>query len=402
MERPLYGIIWVWKGDICMEYTWLYSTTLLVSLILTGILYQYHSRYWNADSYRPLQVIYLLNMTSALMCIAWALVEGKPQLVGLNYLCNMIEFNCMGYCGYFWLRYCLKYLDIPRLKTRLAKGLMALPILMVTLGIVTTHITHWAFYIDRAGCFHRGSIYIMQQTGYLYLLFSSGLCLSYRKHCQNYSQRRRLTVLSLFPIPPALFGGLQILAPSGVAPTLQFSVLVSLLLVFVDELDQKITRDSLTRLTNRFEFERILQNRMAAGPKGSGKLFVLMADLDDFKSINDTYGHQQGDVALKIVAQVMAKTADENGAICARMSGDEFVALQEADSIELAQMYRLQLIDRLELASINLPYPLQLSVGIAQYNGSESMMALLHRADENMYAEKRRKKAQAKVAQAIR
>ena len=375
-----------------MNYALLYSTTLLVSFILTLILYLYHSRYWNPATHAPLQMIYLLNMTSALMCVVWVVVDGKPQYIPVNYLGNIIEFNCMGYCGYFWLSYCLKFMDIPVLNTRAAKFLLLAPVMIVMVLIITTPLTHWAFYIDEGGFFRRGTYYFMQQTGYLYLLGSSALCLTYRKKCSTSSERRRLTVLSAFPLSPAVFGGIQIFAPSGVAPTLQFSILISLILVFVDELDQKITRDSLTQLINRYEFERILQNKMRGLQKYGPKLFVLMSDLDDFKKINDTYGHQQGDTSLAIVGLVLTQTAAKYGAVCARMSGDEFISLLEANSRETAEAYEQDLKQGLKDACAHLPYTLQLSLGIAEYDGSMSLMELLNQADIQMYRQKQQHK----------
>ena len=371
-----------------MNYTLMYSTTLLVSFALTLILMLYHMRYWNPASHVPLQFIYLLNMTSALMCIVWSLVDGKPELRPVNYIANIIEFNCMGFSGYFWLHYCLKYVRIPALQTKIVRVLMALPVVTVMLMIISTPLTHWAFYIDDQGLFQRGTIYIMQQTGYLYLLGSSALCLWYRKKCPTSSERRRLTVLSMFPLSPAFFGAVQIIAPSGLAPTLQFSILISLLLVFVDELDQKITRDSLTQLTNRFEFERVLQNRMHSLQKREQKLFVLMCDMDDFKSINDNYGHQQGDNALKIVGSVLSKTTARYNAVCARMSGDEFISLIETGSGEEADDFKKAMEENLIDASRSLPYTLRISIGIAEYDGEMTLMELMDQADMNMYQQK--------------
>lgn len=375
-----------------MKYTLMYSTTLLVSFALTLILFLYHMRYWNPVTHFPLQMIYFLNMTSALMCVVWSLVDGKPEFRPINYLANIIEFNCMGFCGYFWLTYCLRFVSIPVFKTGLAKVLMAIPVMVVMMMIVTTPLTHWVFYIDEGGFFQRGSIYIMQQTGYLYLVASSALCLLHRKKCPTSSERRRLNVLSMFPLSPAFFGAAQIIAPSGMAPTLQFSILISLLLVFVDELDQKITRDSLTQLTNRFEFERILQNRMHGYQKHGPKLYVLMCDLDDFKSINDTYGHLQGDTALKIVGQVLTKTAAKHDAVCARMSGDEFISLVETDSPEEAAAYQNDLEESLKDACYNLPYTLKISIGTAEYDGNMTLMELLNQADIKMYERKKQHK----------
>ena len=372
-----------------MQYVLMYTTTLMVSFALTLILFLYHLRYWNPASHVPLRNIYLLNMTSALMCIVWCLVDGKPELIPINYIANIIEFNCMGFCGYFWLCYCLKFVDIPVLKTRWARILIALPVLTVMAMILSTPLTHWAFYIDDAGYFQRGTIYNLQQTGYVYLVASSVLCLVHRKKCTTSSERNRLNVLSMFPLSPAFFGVIQIIAPSGLAPTLQFSILISLILVFVDELDQKITRDSLTQLINRYEFERILQNKMHSYQKKDPGLFVMLSDMGDFKSINDHYGHQQGDNALRIVGIVLTKTAARHGAVCGRMSGDEFLSLLEADSPEQAEAYRQELLDELKSTCVNLPYTLHLSTGIAEYDGSGTMMELLNRADADMYAQKK-------------
>ena len=372
-----------------MHYTLMYSTTLLVSFAMTLILFLYHSRYWNPVTHVPLQVIYFLNMTSALMCVVWSIVDGKPEFSSINYTANIIEFNCMGYCGYFWLNYCLKFVSIPAFKTRTAKILIAMPVVIVMVLIISTSFTHWAFYIDEDGFFMRGSIYIMQQTGYLYLCTSSLICLLYRKKCRTSSERRRLNVLSMFPLSPAFFGIIQIVAPSGLAPTLQFSILISLLLVFVDELDQKITRDSLTQLTNRFEFERILQGRIHSFQNCGSKLYILMCDLDDFKSINDNYGHQQGDTALRMVGIVLTKTAAKYNAVCARMSGDEFISLLETASSDDAAAFQKELEEGLEDACSNLPYTLRISIGIAEYDSSMTMMQRLDQADINMYRQKK-------------
>ena len=372
-----------------MIYAPLYSTTLLVSFVMTLILFLYHSHYWNLATHMPLQFIYFLNMTSALMCIVWSFVDGRPELIPINYIANIIEFNCMGFCGYFWLRYCLNFVDMPALKTRFINFMILLPILSVMAMIITSPLTHWAFYIDEAGFFHRGTVYIMQQTGYLYLCVSSFLCLSYRKYSCTSSERRRLSVLAMFPLSPAIFGAVQILAPSGIAPTLQFSILISLILVFVDELDQKITIDSLTHLKNRYEFEHILQSKLHGAQKSKKQLYVFMSDLDDFKAINDTYGHLQGDEALKVVAHVLTQTTQKYDGICARMSGDEFVVLLEADSFETAAKFKSDLSDNIAASCSDLPYELQISIGVAEYDGTMSLMQLLDTADANMYEQKK-------------
>lgn len=323
------------------------------------------------------------------MCIIWAFIDGKPDFVLANYITNIIEFNCMGFCGYFWLCYCLNHVDMPALKTKKAKILIIMPILIVMLLIITTPLTHWMFYIDENGCFQRGTFYLIQQTGYLYLGISLAICLTHRKKCATSSARRRLNILSLFPLSPILFGGIQIIAPSGLIPTLQFSILISLILVFVDELEQKITRDSLTQLKNRYEFERILQNKMHSFKQTNLKLYVLVSDLDHFKSINDNYGHSQGDAALITVGQVITTVTERYNAICARMSGDEFVSLIETDSPKDVSSYQDEVEKGLKEISTQLPYTLRISTGAAEYDGTMSLMELLNQADIKMYEQKK-------------
>ena len=375
-----------------MNYIMMYSTTLVVAFTLTLILYLYHRRYWNTISHGPIQNIYLLNMSSALMCIIWCLTDGKPELRWINYIANMIEFNSLGFCGYFWMRYCLKFINIPALKTRKGITLLTLPIIVVMLMILSSPITHFAFYIDEAGYFQRGTLYFIQQTGYVYILASAILCLSHRKKCATTRERKHLNVLSMFPLSPAIFGSLQIIAPSGVAPTLQFSILISLLLVFVDELDQKITRDSLTQLTNHYEFERILQNKMNGRSKNEPKLYVLVCDLDDFKSVNDNFGHIEGDEALKLVAKVLNDTGMKHDAKCARMSGDEFLSLIETDDKAYAESYCSEIQANLTKACEERPYKLSLSIGIAEYTGNMNLMELISKADKRMYDQKKEHK----------
>lgn len=332
-----------------MNYIFLYSSTLFVSFTLTLVFYLYHSKYWEHSTHMPLKMIYILNMTSAVLCIVWAIVDGRPEYSYINYIGNIIEFNCMGYCGYFWLKYCLQFVDIPALKKKSVQTIILLPILIVTVLIVTTPIHHGAFYIDDGGFFRRGSFYFIQQTGYLYILLSSIVCIYYIKKCHTSSEKRHLLVLSMFPVSPAIFGGAQILLPSGMAPTLQFSILVSLILVFVDELDQKI---------------------------------------------NDNYGHQQGDVALTIVGNVFTKLSSKYKTDTARVGGDEFVTVMETLSMQKTYDFKKDLDEMLEEACRLLPYKIHLSTGIIKYDSSKSLLEIINQSDAEMYAQKKLYKQQ--------
>ena len=91
-------------------------------------------------------------------------------------------------------------------------------------------------------------------------------------------------------------------------------------------LDEKATRDPLTQVANRAEFDRVHAMFVAAHQQQQVPCSLLMCDLDRFKLVNDTYGHQAGDEAIKSLASLL-KRACRPGDLVARYGGEEFVML---------------------------------------------------------------------------
>lgn len=150
------------------------------------------------------------------------------------------------------------------------------------------------------------------------------------------------------------------------------------------------THDALTGLANRpLLLDRIAHAlaRRRATPKT--ELAVLFIDLDGFKAVNDAFGHQAGDLVLSEVASRLRATVRPADTV-ARFGGDEFVVLAE----ELADGADARLLaDRLAAAvtEASPDHPLLASVGIALAQAADTPDSLLRRADEAMYAEKRRR-----------
>ena len=120
-------------------------------------------------------------------------------------------------------------------------------------------------------------------------------------------------------------------------------------------------------------------------------IYVLIGDLDRFKSINDTYGHMAGDRALKLVADVLKKVFHNTSAILTRMGGDEFAIVIETDHMEFLTHTIRQITQELECASKMEPFTLRMSIGIAKYEDGMSMIDLLNKADLDLYDQKRKK-----------
>jgi diguanylate cyclase (GGDEF)-like protein len=154
--------------------------------------------------------------------------------------------------------------------------------------------------------------------------------------------------------------------------------------------------DELTGLANRRGFFAFAQQQMKHARRNSESMVLFFADLDDLKTINDTFGHMSGDRALADTAQIFRETFRDSD-IIARMGGDEFaVILGNAPDPGIAAVR-----DRLEkrLAEYNArrdgTFRLSVSVGLAIFDPARPVTVdeLIREADARMYEQKQAKKA---------
>jgi diguanylate cyclase (GGDEF)-like protein len=120
--------------------------------------------------------------------------------------------------------------------------------------------------------------------------------------------------------------------------------------------------------------------------------YVFSCDLDRFKTINDTWGHAEGDRALSLVAAALTKVAAQFDAKVFRVGGDEFQIIADTSDERVAEQIENAL--EMEFAAINFrdDFDIKISIGKILYNGEKSTDQLLAEADSRMYAEKNRKK----------
>ena len=151
--------------------------------------------------------------------------------------------------------------------------------------------------------------------------------------------------------------------------------------------------DELSKLLNRRGFFEYGQKTINLSLSMDKEGCVFFCDLDGLKKINDNFGHDMGDSAIQLVAQVLKKVFRESD-IVARLSGDEFGIIAPSFKIENIELLREKINEENEIVSKenNLPFVLSLSVGCAEYNhDSSNVSEILSKADEKLYEEKRRK-----------
>jgi len=147
-------------------------------------------------------------------------------------------------------------------------------------------------------------------------------------------------------------------------------------------LHEKATKDLMTQVANRAEFDRVHAMFVAAHQQHHVPCSLMMCDLDRFKLVNDTYGHQAGDDAIKCVAALL-KSSCRPGDLVARYGGEEFVLLC-ADCDNASAARRAEQI-RKTLSQISQPKlegrPVTLSFGVTEIQPGDTPETMLRRAD---------------------
>lgn len=160
-------------------------------------------------------------------------------------------------------------------------------------------------------------------------------------------------------------------------------------------LEQQVTLDELTGLLNRRGFFDAFMAEVDRTNRGhsEGGLLILV-DVDNFKMINDTYGHQAGDAALRLIARTLQDDSRLMDS-AARLGGDEFVLLLTGTAREKALVRAQNLIRRLNSLSLiwyGAEIPVRASLGLKDYIKGDTPDEIFGEADTALYASKRRNK----------
>ena len=149
--------------------------------------------------------------------------------------------------------------------------------------------------------------------------------------------------------------------------------------------------DELTGLYNRRGFLTLAQQQLKLAKRGHRELILLFIDMDDFKDINDAFGHSEGDTALKRASEILKHTFRDSD-IIARLGGDEFVVLATDTGATGSEIiiHRLRQELRERNQTDGYPYSLSFSVGAARFDhdASPSVEDLLAAADSMLYEQK--------------
>ncbi len=153
--------------------------------------------------------------------------------------------------------------------------------------------------------------------------------------------------------------------------------------------------DELTGLYNRRGFFALAEHRLRIAKREKEGLLMLYGDVDNFKIVNDTLGHKEGDILLGDIADLLRETYRETD-IIGRIGGDEFVVFPVGRDKNEIQLVTDRLAKNIDIynAKRDNGYKLSISIGMALYNPESvaQLDGLLAEADRLMYEQKKRKK----------
>lgn len=332
------------------------NITSIVFILSDTIVYMRHAVHMSPVLIMALKNIYFLSTT--FMCLQW-----------------MKFFSCMD--------------DEDRYVSKRKQALMLVPFAVQVTASIVNISQGFLFYVDEEGIFRTGRFFLLQYIfAYFYVVVAAGRAIAKLARNSNYVEKDKLIMTLGFLFLPAAAGILQYFIRG--LPAACIAMAFCVLSFYLDAISDIISIDPLTKLNNRKELMRTISRRMRSYRDDGPDLYLFMVDANLFKGINDTYGHLEGDKALKRIADAMREACKQlkRRATISRYGGDEFVIAAELERGESPNRLSSE-INRI-LGCLNQvddsPYELTVSIGIAKYDPMiGTVRQFISMADEELY-----------------
>lgn len=334
--------------------------------------------------------IYMIQANMALIIVdilAWVF-NGLPGNLNLIYNTgfNLLLYILVPVAPSLWVIYA--NFHIFRDENRIIKVTRVLMVFIAVNAVlsVMSLFTGWFFRVDAGNIYHRGEYFWVHVTySYLLLVYSFFYVLVNR----SLIEKRYYYSLLLFFIPQTIGTSMQMLF-YGVTYNWT-GMMLSLLIIYFNIQDRGLNTDYLTGVYNRRQMDGYINGKIRNSSDGKSFSAILI-DLNDFKSINDKFGHETGDEALKDAVSILRKSMRLNDFV-ARFGGDEFVVIMDINSRERLEQAVERITNNIEefnKSSLK-PYKISFSMGydIYDYNSKLKLDDFFNHIDMLMYSNKK-------------
>ncbi len=332
-------------------FKWLiYSVALLLTI---DVLVEYLTRYYLSEAYSLILVGNVIGFSISLL----------PAVIWYNYVLMFLynDLEVLSNRAKFWIGFFI------------GNALMAF--LSVANG--------WYFSLDVTEGYARGPLFVLH--AFMLYLFLALACYELIKNRKTIRNSDFISML-LFVAPPVIASIAQVLNLGIIIiwPSVVFSILIAF--VYVQNKNMEI--DYLSGLNNKKQFDMYLESLFKRRVKRD--ILGFMIDIDNFKSINDSYGHDVGDLVIQKIGELLKKTFRNNDFI-ARVGGDEFAIIAAARKEDAEQI-----LNRLNqnLRGLNqekqFKFDIVLSIGFSVFDKSKHVKKedFFAEMDKSMYQQK--------------
>lgn len=257
------------------------------------------------------------------------------------------------------------------------------PLVVNSVASIGSYSFNWIFSITSENMYVRGPLWaISPMTCYFYYIVNLAVLCNSRKKLS----KEELLMLGVLTLIPAVISVFQLYY--FVYLTIWNSAAIAIIINYIFIIQSQTKVDPLTGLGNRVAYNEYMANLRR---KNNIVLAVVNIDLDDFKSINDIYGHHEGDKVLRLFAGELQDIFKGKG-VPIRIGGDEFIILINENQKDVVEKYIKMLIDKIDgyNARSDRPYHIQFSYGMTIFNNMyNNVDELIQHSDRLMYERKK-------------
>lgn len=352
-------------------------------LVLFLLLYQIRIAQTNQFDEKAYNFMLIVTFIATINETLSFIIDARPGFILhiLQYISNTISSASSGIIGYCWCLFVEYHIhrNFERIKKK--SRILAIPLIIATILIIINLLgTGIIFDISKENVYTRGPMnFILYIFVFIYYIESI-----YTVHKAKYDS----ILVEFFPIYyfiiPCMIGTMIQGFFFGVS-TIWLCVAIAFIIVYIEIQISISFIDDLSGLYNRKYMNHYLNKLQNDKPK---HVYGFLMDINDFKAINDTYGHLKGEYALIQFGKILQHSIDKDS-VAIRMGGDEFVIFAKLKSDEEALALKKQI--KYNVRQFNLkskePFHLSFSIGIAKYNG-KNIDAFLSAMDDSMYEAK--------------
>jgi diguanylate cyclase (GGDEF)-like protein len=319
---------------------------------------------------RVFSLLLVLNFLIICADCITILFDGVPGLTSRIFL---VVASTFGYClqvliCLFWFWYARAVIFPDRKLAGAITVIQGIPAFLCVVAAIISYRTGWIFLIDGQNHYHRGFFFdLIPAVSFLYLALCYYMILRYRKNIE----KRHFVALLSFVLPPTVGGIIQTLLYGVIL--LWPSMTISLLIIYLAIQNELLLLDHLTGINNRRGFDEELRRRIV-NAKSEVPFALLLLDINNFRSINDRYGHIECDEALKTLAKILVFCFLHDGFVC-RYGGDEFAVIVTLKQLQDMDSIRQRLQARIDTwnAASDKSWSLSVSIGLAPFMVSEGL-----------------------------